>query len=542
MSDEFQSLSKGVFVIPFQPPEAEDNAEAGPSSRTLLDQVYDVALQRFEKAYAEYDADKTGEQLDDIIDWLERGAAPPALQITPAIHRLPVAILQNASSSLAPQLEEKEAIGATAITIHGREAADLGSAVRAVSIGFIGEATLSGKKTGRTGMDEVELWWKSRKNKTPLLVHIQDAQVIPSTVLAELTYILSIHTILPIRLLLSVPSTAVFLSSWAHIEPSSIDLCLLHSGRSRRRANAGGVDAILETRDAPMSISEELAEDIRADEGLVGGGHLAALKAVKWLFINHSLNSPLAKLVANDKTPEQERKLAALIQAVLDDPEDESIPGKALFKLSSHPNMTSVLNPAPRVSILHALSNPENFIPNSTPANQPTNASTDKSLSDGKRKASTQNGSARKRRANGADENTAEVEEEDGEKATGEGELRELQTLFELWKGAGKSVNLWDWLEGFRMNMAEVPSENGPTPGDGGKEGEAADGVRSASRKPADENEDEENGELETKRDEENEARLHAVFIRFVEEARMMGLVRAKGKKADELVKGVGIV
>lgn len=43
---------------------------------------------------------------------------------------------------------------------------------------------------------------------------------------------------------------------------------------------------------------------------------------------------------------------------------------------------------------------------------------------------------------------------------------------------------------------------------------------------------------------EEKAARLHAVFVRFCEEARMFGLVRARGraKRADEVVKSIGLV
>jgi hypothetical protein len=50
-----------------------------------------------------------------------------------------------------------------------------------------------------------------------------------------------------------------------------------------------------------------------------------------------------------------------------------------------------------------------------------------------------------------------------------------------------------------------------------------------------------------TENEEENEekaARLHAIFVRFCEEARMLGLVRARGraKRADEVVKSIGLV
>jgi hypothetical protein len=46
--------------------------------------------------------------------------------------------------------------------------------------------------------------------------------------------------------------------------------------------------------------------------------------------------------------------------------------------------------------------------------------------------------------------------------------------------------------------------------------------------------------------DSETQARLHATFVRFCEEARMLGLVRARGKgtgkRGDEVVKGIGLI
>lgn len=44
--------------------------------------------------------------------------------------------------------------------------------------------------------------------------------------------------------------------------------------------------------------------------------------------------------------------------------------------------------------------------------------------------------------------------------------------------------------------------------------------------------------------EEEQAAELHAIFVRFCEEARMMGLVRARGraKRADEVVKSIEFV
>lgn len=87
-----------------------------------------------------------------------------------------------------------------------------------------------------------------------------------------------------------------------------------------------------------------------------------------------------------------------------------------------------------------------------------------------------------------------------------------MQALYNLWQGSGKSINLWDWLDSFRQAVvfggAElVEDEQAPTI------------------------------------DEETDSRLHSLFIRFVEEARLFGTVRARGKnttkRGDEVVKGV---
>jgi hypothetical protein len=145
----------------------------------------------------------------------------------------------------------------------------------------------------------------------------------------------------------------------------------------------------------------------------------------------------------------------------------------------------------------------------------------------------------------------------------GKGDLGELQMLFNLWQSAGRSVNLWDWLEGFRSNVlhpspavaevAAVPVDqnaaitedaanggdavNGKRKRGGPVEEDGADGAHGADDAGADADEEE---------DEDRAARLHATFVRFCEEARMLGLVRARGKgvgrRGDEVVKGVGMV
>lgn len=75
------------------------------------------------------------------------------------------------------------------------------------------------------------------------MLHIEQAQLVPSNVLAELSYILGLHPDLPIRVLLSVPSISTFLANWTHVEPSMVDLTVMDGGKGRKRA--GGVNAIL---------------------------------------------------------------------------------------------------------------------------------------------------------------------------------------------------------------------------------------------------------------------------------------------------------
>lgn len=196
------------------------------------------------------------------------------------------------------------------------------------------------------------------------------------------------------------------------------------------------------------------------------------------------------------------------------------------------------------------------------------------------------------------------------------GGLQDLQNLFELWKSAGRNVNLWDWFEGFR-SMAGSRAEEG---GDEGRTDENAEGVGSevhatalgpakgsdlverpeeegdeslhgvqagkrrkgkgravpyqatvadmpsqatteddtpidhvqsdAEPAPNDDIDGERDDDAEKEPEQEQEDhlddRLHATFVRFCEEARMLGLVRARGKGvrrgADEVVKGIGMV
>jgi hypothetical protein len=144
---------------------------------------------------------------------------------------------------------------------------------------------------------------------------------------------------------------------------------------------------------------------------------------------------------------------------------------------------------------------------------------------------------------------------------TGKGDLRELQTLFNLWHSAGRNVNLWDWLEGFRSAVHRPPEASGGATADANGEeradGDIMDGAVRVKRKrttPTPGASGNDGGMRETEgrarggeeMDDEERARLHATFVRFCEEARMMGLVRARGRRvgsrADEVIKGIGMI
>ena len=167
------------------------------------------------------------------------------------------------------------------------------------------------------------------------------------------------------------------------------------------------------------------------------------------------------------------------------------------------------------------------------------------------------------------------------------GDLAEIETLFALYASAGRTINLWDWLQGFEDSVARTKDSertenevkektgdsavtdgsaskrrrlaNGHSPdgahGDSGALTEAdhddeidhgsgvnGDDGRQGMSGGADEHEKESDHEL----DENEQDRLHSTFIRFCEEARMMGLLRARGwtvrRGADEVIKGVGFV
>lgn len=195
---------------------------------------------------------------------------------------------------------------------------------------------------------------------------------------------------------------------------------------------------------------------------------------------------------------------------------------------------------------MNALSNPDSY--KSSTATTITATTLGAGTSNGAKSLDdTPRASKRKRVAHSP---SAEVEGDEAEDVTTEGgDLKEIETLFNLWKSAGRSVNLWDWLQGFRSTF-NVDKDDGSdenverSEAGEGKPSDQEDIEAGANEKEANSTEKPEDGEAEA--DEATQDRLHAAFIRFCEEARMLGLVRAKGKgrgrRADEVVKGVSLV
>ena len=145
-------------------------------------------------------------------------------------------------------------------------------------------------------------------------------------------------------------------------------------------------------------------------------------------------------------------------------------------------------------------------------------------------------------------ESTEEVVDEppQNEQSNQKGDLEHLEVLYNLWKGAGKQVNLWDWLQGYKNHFTgQNDNEDGDDDENGNDNGNGNDvGGDHGTDTQAD------RGDGKKKKRENdvdiNEDGIHASFVRFCEEARMLGMVRARGKgvgrKADEVVKGVTLL
>lgn len=91
------------------------------------------------------------------------------------------------------------------------------------------------------------------------------------------------HRDLPVRLLLSLPSTAHFLSSLTLIDQSAVDIAIIREPSSRKTGTA--LDAILDKATDPSAgvlvVAADLAEEIREMARRTGSGPHMALKALK---------------------------------------------------------------------------------------------------------------------------------------------------------------------------------------------------------------------------------------------------------------------
>lgn len=221
------------------------------------------------------------------------------------------------------------------------------------------------------------------------------------------------------------------------------------------------------------------------------------------------------------------------------------------------------MDPSPRISILHALSNTSSY----TSALPPLPHTADPGSSPKPKHPETPTKKSNlKRTAMPKPPPPGEVNGEGNNHETRKGsygDIKDLEILYNLWKGAGKSVNLWDWLQGYMGSFSNEDDGHGQEEEEVGlDEGDEPARVslmrkrkRAQQEKEGEENENENENEVdidgqEKERDEEEEGkkrdRLHASFVRFCEEARMLGMVRARGKgvgrRADEVVKGVTLV
>lgn len=206
------------------------------------------------------------------------------------------------------------------------------------------------------------------------------------------------------------------------------------------------------------------------------------------------------------------------------------------------------MNPCPRISTLYALDNPPAYLKHikhpdaAPPVIHNTSAVTEE-------RPSAKRQSKRKRQSQ-IDVDSISFNEVNGAVESGpqddRGDIKELTILFNVWRSAGKNLNLWDWLESFRSNITPHPiKEKNGIEVEGDIAQDTTNGIENGLEDEQREHEhgqDDHHDQEDDQEDEEKETRLHASFVRFCEEARMMGIVRAKGKKADEVVKSVGLV
>lgn len=62
------------------------------------------------------------------------------------------------------------------------------------------------------------------------------------------------------------------------------------------------LQAAVDSSVTPISVTRELAEQLKRDEETIGGVGASALKSLKWLALQHRFNSPLAALAESEMT------------------------------------------------------------------------------------------------------------------------------------------------------------------------------------------------------------------------------------------------
>ncbi|ORX35789.1 hypothetical protein BD324DRAFT_631701 [Kockovaella imperatae] len=540
---DFASLSQGVFVIPFQP-------EAGPSRPSPLPRklrkVYEDDCKRCSELQKTFERERVEDQIDAIIGWLDRCDQASILDFGDQRPRLKIGIIQSTSTDLSSTLPI--ALDSS-YTLHGRDVPDLASAIHEIAAGFSNGAISYSKSSGTSGLDELErhAGRQEKPSAATRLLHISQAQAMNANVLSDLLYCLSRHPRLRFRVLLSAPSPSLILSSLRHADPTAVDVTVVHAIILKKRVTAA--DAILKPlMREPLSLplSAEVLEELRAKDDQVGGGSRSISRAIKWLLLRSSSSSRLEEVVEHGGMT----ALQAIVNARRSDLMEVEDMTRNIVETDAAEALEASLDPAPRIALLKALAESEPFLKFTARGNGDVNLS----MAVNGTPASTTGSHLRKRSR--TEDSTVSMPEERQQPVTESvgGDLAEIHTLFQLYASAGRTVNLWDWLQGFEESTIKTVDEAKSAPtADGTTNAVEIESALEQEREKAamddgDENEDENSSEEKEKEvmDETEQDRLHSVFIRFCEEARMMGLLRARGKgvsrRADEVVKGVGFV
>jgi hypothetical protein len=141
------------------------------------------------------------------------------------------------------------------VSVQGRDILDISSGIRAIVSGIIGDVSRPGGwdmadekvKSGMTGLDLLDNWWKGHKHCMTLcdtesadradetaptvIIHIQDAQIIPPQVLGEIIYIITQVPSFPLLLITHLPSPQC-LKARLNLTDKPVYIPKYHSGSS----------------------------------------------------------------------------------------------------------------------------------------------------------------------------------------------------------------------------------------------------------------------------------------------------------------------